>query len=356
MKVKPRKRGVLQSTLRTDAPAFQPSFTPTASPVKKKILEIRDPVDMKVILPLPTPPPTAPPSTLSTSPLTEEKKVPDTKSPLPSVEIKETSEDAFLRRMEAIKLAAKPMILEQSKNLVVDDVPVAISNSTSSLSRSIVVAETSKVSIETPSTPAITPEKKPTTSTLTTTTITATVTTTKSISKSKAIPQVPPFKSKITTHTRTEQESLAPILPLRGGSSTSTTVITDMISSPKSGVSSIPKGSLPVVSNLEVETRDDSTQSLDTGAKAPHKVAWFIVLWTFVCSWCSDLAHDVKDLFAFLWASIILRLPFFTSNATKGTKPKATATTRPPMKKPTAAKHYKGRPLKETHNEGKMRK
>jgi hypothetical protein len=307
---------------------------------------------MRVILPLPT----APTTTTSTSLHEEKKTIPDIKSSLPpTVEIKETSEDAFLRRMEAIKLAAKPMILEQSKNLV-DNIPVA-SNSASSLSRSIVVAETSKVSIESPTTSTITPEKKPTTSTLTTTTITtATVTTTKSISKSKVIPQVPPFKSKITTHTRTEQESLAPILPLRGGSSTSTTVITDVISSPKSGVSSTSKGSLPLVSNLEVETYDDSTQSLDTGAKAPHKVAWFIVLWTFVCSWCSDLAHDIKDLFALLWAFIILRLPFFTSNATKGTKPKATPATRPPIKKPTAAKHYKGRPLKETHNEGKMRK
>jgi len=249
--------------------------------------------------------------------------------------------------MEAIKQAAKPLIIDQSQ--LVEEAPIASpttnSDSTSSTSQSIMVAETSKVIETTPE-----KQKQPTTSTLTTT-ITATVTTTKSISKSKAIPQVPPFKSKMTTHTRTEQESLLPLLPLRGGSSTSTTVIPDIIS-PK--VTNIPK-SLPVVRNLVEPSDDDSSQILDTGAKAPNKAAWFVVLWTFVCSWCSDLAQDIRGLFALLWASVILRLPFFTSS-TKGTKTKSASSARPPMKKPTAAKYFKGRPMKSESHEGKMRK
>jgi len=275
--------------------------------------------------------PASPQSTASPSMIQVEKK------PTFPVETKELSEDAFLHRMETITLA-KPVV-EQSKPLV-----ITVERHTGRLTQNL-VAETSAKIIETVCGTSTTPEKKPTTFT---TTITAT---TKSISKSKAIPQVPPFKSKITTHTRTEQESLAPILPLRGGSSTRTIAIADT-GSPKGVAFSSTNGS-----NL-LETYDDSTQSLDTDAKAPHKVAWFIVLWTFVCSWYSDLAQNVKTLLALLWASVILRLPFFyTSTSTpskENTKATPSSSIQRNMKKPPS-KHFR-RPPRVENQIGKIRK
>jgi len=161
----------------------------------------------------------------------------------------------------------------------------------------------------------------------------STSTKSKSKGKVKALPLVPPFKLK--THTRTEQESLSPLLPLRGGSNSSNGSIAEIIS-PKTVT--IPK-SLPVVRNLiDGEDADDSSQILDTDAKAPVTTTWFTVLWAFVCSWCSEFRHDVKELLALVWASILLRLPFFSS------KPRS-AVSRSQLKKPTVKPLKTGLPL-----------
>jgi len=135
----------------------------------------------------------------------------------------------------------------------------------------------------------------------------------------KPLPIVPSYKRKFNTHTRAEQESLTPLLSLRGGSCTSKSSyrITDLIS-PK--VMKVSK-SLPALDHFG-EENDGSSQSLDTGAKAPSRVGWFLILWTFICACCSELGHGIKNLFALLWVTIILRLPFFSSKP----KPKSTLT------------------------------
>jgi len=120
--------------------------------------------------------------------------------------------------------------------------------------------------------------------------------------KSKEMPPLPPlpaFKSKITTHTRTEQESLAPVLPLRGGSGTVTM---------ESKTITAKKG-LPVTLN-----RDDSSQILDSGAKPPSHAGWFLMIWSLVHSWLVELGQDIKEVVLLLWAAIILRLPFYNQS------------------------------------------
>jgi hypothetical protein len=318
-KVKNRR---IQSSLRTDAPPFQPTFY---SPQPSKALEILSP----------TKPATATSVSVSSSITTVE----DVKVATPTIasETKEPVEvDAFLRRMEVIKSAAittPSTSPSKTSNQVIapTSTPSTPSQETTTAPTTTTVTETTKV-IEV----IENPEKKPTPPP-------------KVIPKSKSIPIVPPFKSKITTHTRTEQESLAPLLPLRGGSSTSTTVITEIIS-PKSN--HVPK-SLPIVSNLL--ERDDSSQSIDTGAKAP-RAAWFVVLWSFVCSWIADLGQDIKDILAFVWAAIILRLPFFAPSASATPQSKVSVNTARPLRKPTAAKQLKARPTRSDQNDGKLRK
>jgi len=123
---------------------------------------------------------------------------------------------------------------------------------------------------------------------------------------------IPPFKGKIKTHTRTEQETLSPSLPLRGGSSGS--ISSMIIEKSTQKAVEIPK-SLPVVRNL-LDNSDDSSQILDTGAKPPQRVAWFILLWTFICSNFSNLQSEIKDIFILIWTWILLRFPFLSSKNT----------------------------------------
>jgi len=163
--------------------------------------------------------------------------------------------------------------------------------------------------------------------------------------KIKTLPVVPPYKLK--THTRKEQESLAPLLPLRGGSSnssSSSSLITEM---PKAVT--IPS-SLPLVRNLtDGDDFYDSSQILDTGAKAPVHIAWFMVLWNYISAWLFEFSNDVKELLVLVWASILLRLPYFASKAKN-------SSSRTHLKKPT--KPFKtSLPLTKSEiSRGKMRK
>jgi len=147
---------------------------------------------------------------------------------------------------------------------------------------------------------------------------------------------IPPFQGKIKTHTRTEQESLSPLLPLRGGSSGSISSMITEKSTPKA--TEIPK-SLPVVRNLLDDT-DDSSQLLDTGAKPPQRIAWFIILWTFISSCCSDIKQEIKDIFILIWTWIILRFPFLSSHTSISTSA-SKKITRHPLKRPAVSRHIK---------------
>jgi len=167
----------------------------------------------------------------------------------------------------------------------------------------------------------------------------------KSKGKIKDLPVVPPYKLK--THTRKEQESLAPLLPLRGGSSnssSSSSLITEM---PKAVT--IPSSFPPVRNLTDGDDFDDSSQILDTGAKAPVHTAWFMVLWNYISAWFFEFSNDVKELLVLVWASILLRLPYFASKTLN-------SSSRSHVKKPT--KPFKtSLPLtKSEFSRGKMRK
>jgi len=163
--------------------------------------------------------------------------------------------------------------------------------------------------------------------------------------KIKALPVVPPYKLK--THTRKEQESLAPLLPLRGGSSnssSSSSLITEM---PKAVA--IPS-SLPPVRNLtDGDDFDDSSQILDTGAKAPVHTAWFMVLWNYISAWFFEFSSDVKELLVLVWTSILLRLPYFASKTLN-------SSSRSHVKKPTKPVKTSLPLTKSEFSRGKMRK
>jgi len=156
-----------------------------------------------------------------------------------------------------------------------------------------------------------------------------------------------------------EQEKNTPLLSLRGGSvsSSSTYKITDMIS-PKNVKGS---KSLPTFDHLTETT--GSSQSLDI--KQP-RMSYFMILWTFITSLYSELAHGIKEIFILLWSTILLRLPFLKMMSSKNKKgnssPTATSKTlrhsqiRKPITKPM--KFYNANKMrgKTESKDGKSRK
>jgi len=90
-----------------------------------------------------------------------------------------------------------------------------------------------------------------------------------------------------------EQEKRSPSLSLRGGSgltSNSAYKITDMISPKIKG-----SKSLPTLDHFMEE--DGSSQSLDMKNKQQN--SYFMILWSFIYSLCSQLIHGIKEKFLF---------------------------------------------------------
>jgi len=199
-------------------------------------------------------------------------------------------------------------------------------------------AEPKKSEVKTPATP-VTPDPP-----------------TPKIIKSKALPLVPLYKKKLNTHVRMEQEKRLPSLSLRGGSggltSNSSYQITDMISPKIKG-----SKSLPTLDHCMEE--DNSSQSLDTKNKQQN--SYFMILWSFISSLCSQLIHGIKEIFILLWSIILLRFPFLnfkrnnSLNIKKGKNPPTSPTHKTPLRHSQIKKPI-GKQTKFQNNTNKIRK